>query len=264
MPRLPDDPEQVRMPFGEHLDELRRRLLRAVIANLALFVLGFLVFPSQLAGLFLRPYAVAVRWALDRKPELQLDQRLMVMSPIEEVMWRMKIALIAALLIGLPYLLYELWMFIGAGLYPKERRAVTKYLPFSLLLSAAGIAFGYFYLIPFVLEQLFLMSDPARFVQGYRLDYYFSFFLMLTFALAVVFQLPIILLGLNAVGLVQAATLRKYRKHFILIAFIVCAVLTPPDPFSQTALALPTILLYELGILLIALRERSGRPEAAQ
>ncbi|TAH38873.1 MAG: twin-arginine translocase subunit TatC [Planctomycetota bacterium] len=265
MPRLPDDPEQVRMSFGAHLDELRKRLVRAIIVNLVLFLACFLAVPRYLQEAFLHPYHMAVDRALERKPELGasgLGDKLALMSPIENVMWVMKIALIAALTLGLPYLMWEMWQFVGAGLYPKERRTVTRYMPFSVLLAGLGVLFGYFYLIPLVLEYLFLMVDPGLFVQSYRLDYYFSFFLMLTFAQALVFQLPLILLGLHAVGLVQAATLRKYRKHFILGAFILCAVLTPPDPFSQTAMAVPTILLYELGIFLITLRDRRAKSKA--
>jgi Tat protein translocase TatC len=264
MPRFPEDPEQVRMTFGQHLEELRARLIRGLVAIAALFVVGWFGFNDQLQRVFLRPYQVAVRRTLARRPDMRINEGLSLFSPIEGVLFTMKVALIAALVVGLPYLLWQIWAFIAAGLYPAERKTVLRYVPFSLLLATAGVLFGYFFMIPLVLEYLFLMVDPDLFVQSYRLDYYFSFFLMLTLALALVFQLPLIMLGLSVTGLVRAATFRKYRKHFILGAFIVCAVLTPPDPFSQSLMAVPTILLYEAGILLVAARERRRPPAAPE
>lgn len=250
------------MPFGAHLEELRRRVFRVLVVVVALFLLGWVGFRSRLEAAFLFPYMKARDWALAEKPDLQIPAGLAVLSPFENVLTDMKMALVAALVVGLPYLLWELWCFVGAGLYPRERRTIMRYLPASLLLAAAGILFGYLFLIPLVLKYLFLMIEPSYMVAAYRLADTLSFFLMLTFALAIVFQLPLILLGLSAAGLVEAAALRKYRKHFILVAFVVCAVLTPPDPFSQSFMAVPTVLLYELGIALVAGRERKVRARA--
>jgi sec-independent protein translocase protein TatC len=107
------------------------------------------------------------------------------------------------------------------------------------------------------------MVNPDLMVQAYRLSDYFSIFMMFTIALALVFQLPLIMLGLGAAGLVDAATLSKYRRHFILGAFVVGAMVTPPDPFSQALMATPTILLYELGILLVRFKAPKTPPAEA-
>ena len=145
--------------------------------------------------------------------------------------------------------------------FKSEQRAVMRFLPFSLLFAFAGMTFGYVFMFPTVLEFLYAMSDPAMVIQAYRLQDYFSLFLMFTFALALIFQLPILMMGLGSIGLVDARFFRRYRRHFILLAFVLGAFLTPPEPFSQVLMAVPTILLYELGILLVTFSRR--RKEAA-
>jgi sec-independent protein translocase protein TatC len=121
----------------------------------------------------------------------------------------------------------------------------------------SGIAFGYFFMVPMILEFLYAIPDPDLMVQAYRLQDYFSIFLMFTFALALIFQLPIVMLGVGSLGLVTPKFFRKYRRHFILVAFVVGAMLTPPEPFSQLLMATPTVLLYELGIILMTISHKS-------
>jgi len=166
------------------------------------------------------------------------------------------VSLLTASIFGLPFVLFQIWSFIAAGLLKKEKSAVMKFLPWSLVFAGIGIVFGYVFMIPTILQYLYAMPDQEFFNQGYRLSDYFSLFLMFTVALAVIFQLPIMMSGLSAAGLASAKFFRKYRRHFILLAFVVGAMLTPPEPFSQILMAAPTILLYELGIHLVALRER--------
>jgi sec-independent protein translocase protein TatC len=124
------------------------------------------------------------------------------------------------------------------------------------------MSFGYLALIPLMLEYLYSMPDQAYFVQAYRLEYYFSLFLLLTVALAAIFQLPVLMMGLHAVGIGSVAVYSKYRRHFIVGAFIVAAVLTPPEPVSQVLMAVPTVLLFELGLLVLRVRERRQRAAA--
>lgn len=264
MAKLPHDPEEIRMPFGEHLEELRRRLVVSLVVAAVLFLLGWTLLSSWLEGVFLRPYDRAREILTARETGNALPETLKYTDLLEPVFFKLKIALLFALILGLPFFLYQMWQFVGAGLYPKERRVVMGYLPFSLLSAAAGVSFGYFFMIPEVMAFLVSLADPERFDPMPVISRYFSLFMLFTVALAVIFQLPLVLLALSAGGLVDAATLRKYRKHFILGAFVLSAVFTPPEIYSQILMALPTILLFELGVLLVAMRERRSRsPEAS-
>lgn len=261
MSNLPENPEELRMPFASHLEELRKRLFRSILLLGVLFVGGWILFKPQLQAIFIQPHKDAV--AVLAKNGHEMEGRLSILSAAEPVFFDLKVSLLAALLIGLPWMIWEIWSFIAVGLFPNERRVVSKYIPFGLLSGIVGTLFGYFFMIPTVLRFLYEMVNPDLMVQAYRLSDYFSIFMMFTIALALVFQLPLILLGLGAAGLVDAATLSKYRRHFILGAFVVGAMVTPPDPFSQALMATPTILLYELGIMLVRLKAPKTPPAEA-
>ena len=259
MPKLPDDPEQVRMSFSAHLEELRGRILRALALLVGLFLVGWILFRSPLEALFIRPHRLAARGLMESDPTREIGEKLSILSPVESVFFDMKIAGLGALLIGFPYLLYQLWSFVAVGLYPRERKAVGRYVPWAMILGIVGILFGYFFMIPKVLEFLYAMPNPDLMMPNYRLKDYFSIFLMFTLALTLVFQLPLLMMGLAAAGIVDAKLLRRYRRHFILGAFVIAAVFTPPDPISQVFMAIPTVLLYEASILLVSWRAaRSG------
>lgn len=252
------------MSFAEHLDELRRRLFRSVAFVGVVFCLGWLVFPQQVEVFFLRPHFQAVDRLAHHDPPVLFERRLAVQSPMEEIFYLVKASLLVAIVIGFPVVLHQLWAFVAAGLYPHERRAVMRFVPWSIALAFAGIAFGYLALIPLMLEYLYSMPDQDWFVQAYRLEYYFSIFLLLTVALAAIFQLPVIMLGLHAAGIGDAKFYSKYRRHFIVGAFVVAAILTPPEPVSQVLMALPAILLFEVGLLVLRVRERRARRRGAE
>ncbi|HBF23601.1 MAG TPA: twin-arginine translocase subunit TatC [Planctomycetes bacterium] len=259
MGAFPNHPDEVRMTFSEHLDELRKRFGYSLLFLGILFFVGWTLFSSQLESIFLRPHREAVAALAASDPPVVLESRLAVLAPVEHIFFDMKIAFLAALAFGLPALLWQIWSFIATGLFPKERRVVLSILPFSLISGAAGIGFGYFVLIPTVLQFLYGMVDTNLMVHAYRLADYFSMFFLLTVALAIIFQLPLLMVGLHAAGLVQQKMLRHYRRHFILGAFVLSALLTPPEPLSQVLMALPTAILYELGLLLVTLRERRAQ-----
>ncbi len=260
MPPIPNDPDQVRMSFAAHLEELRSRIWRSLILLVLLFIGGWAFLRPELEWAFLRPHLLAVH-ALQAKG-IEITERLQVLAPAESVFFDVKVAMSFALVIGLPFLVWQLWQFIAAGLYPKERKAITRWIPLAIGFGVAGILFGYFLMIPLVLEFLYEMPNRDFMIPAYRLTDYFSLFLIFTVALTLVFQLPLILMGLGSAGLVKPSTLRHYRRHFILGALVVAAILTPPDPASQILLALPTIVLFEIGILLAAWRAPKA-PESA-
>lgn len=246
------------MSFGSHLDELRGRLFRSVLALFGLFLVAWF-FHAQLEEIVLRPHHQAVGRL--NAAGIEIETRMQLLSYTEAIFFDLRIALICSLLVGFPYLLWELWGFIGAGLYKQERRAVTRFIPFSLLFAIAGVLFGYLFMIPLALEFLGLMTNQELMRLSLRLSDYFSLFLLLTLALALIFQLPLILLGLSAAGMVQSAWLREHRRHFIVFGLLFCAFMTPPEPYTQMALAIPLIVLFELGVLLVSIRERSQREE---
>lgn len=247
------------MPFSAHLEELRSRLIRSLLVIGAFFVVAWMVAMKPLTLLILRPHRLAVEALGEDAARLGLEPKLHVLGVGEAIFFKLKLAMLAALVFGLPYLLYQLWAFIAAGLYPKERRVVQRAVPLGLGLGVVGVLFGYFLAIPLVIEFLYKEMDPDTMTADIQLSTYLTVFLLLTVALAIVFQLPLILASLGRAGLVTAAGLRSRRRHFILAAFVFGAVFTPPDPYSQALMAIPTVLLYEIGILLVAWHERSRR-----
>lgn len=245
------------MPFSSHLDELRRRLFKSLLVLGVIFLVGWIGFGGTLEEFFMAPHHKAVDALAVYDPPVDVPRRLQLLSPLENVFYRLKVSALVAVLVGFPFLLYQMWSFIATGLLPPEKRAMMRFLPWSVVFALIGIAFGYFFMVPMILEFLYAIPDPELMEQAYRLQDYFSIFLMFTIALALIFQLPIVMMGVGSFGLVSPKFFRKYRRHFILIAFVVGAMLTPPEPFSQILMATPTILLYELGIILMTISART-------
>jgi sec-independent protein translocase protein TatC len=153
-----------------------------------------------------------------------------------------------------------MWRFIAAGLYLHERRVVGRTIPISLLLFVAGGVFGYFVMVPYGLYFLATAFPPEKLEFLPRLSEYLSFLSLLTLALGLVFQLPLLMYVLVRIDLVEREAFRKYRRYFIVGAFIVAALLTPPDPFTQLLLAGPMIVLYEVGLLWTRFAQKRVRP----
>lgn len=174
--------------------------------------------------------------------------RIWVISYIESFSAYLKVALILGTIIALPGILYELWKFIGAGLYPHEQKYVVTILPFSVLLFVVGGGFGYFVMIPVGLE--FLASWGVEDVElSFTLGSYIGLFFTLTLILGLVFQTPLVMIFLAKIGVVDVNGFRKARRVAIFVGVILAVILTPPDPFSWSLMAVPMILLYEVGIL---------------
>lgn len=273
------DPDETRMTLGEHLEELRVRLIRSTLAVLVAF-LGAWFFRETLDGWVQRPYhhaAVRLNAELEERataaiaaspapleeaqewyepgyPErkvLRYDKR------IPEVMkgdfaaagffYYMKMCFYFALFVGGPVVLWEMWQFVAAGLYRHEKSIVHQYFPLSLGLFVGGVLFGYFVMVPNALY--FLALQTLAKIQWFQsIDSYWTLLVGLTLALGAVFQLPVLMMALARLDLVQPATFAKYRGHMLVGALVVAAVLTPPDPFTQMLMAIPIAVLYEAGI----------------
>ena len=278
--------EQSRMTLGEHLEELRIRLIRSAIGLLIAFGVGW-AFHTELAELVFEPYERSAAWLdedLERiygekvasgehtwdefftsadpaTRELRLDKQIPELmrgdAASSGFFFYMRICFYFALFFGGPYLLWQLWQFVAAGLYPKEKAVVNRYFPLSTGLFLGGVVFGYLMMVPYALYFLARMSLTQ--IQYWEtVDNYFSFLTSLTLALGAVFQLPVVMLVLAKVGLVEPKKYSKYRGHCIIGALVVAAMLTPPDPFTQMLMALPIVLLYELGHVLARLAVKRG------
>ncbi len=223
------------MPFLEHLEELRWRLMKSLISVFVFMLISF-AFSDQLLDLLLFP-----------GKNLANPVPLQVLKVQTVFMIKLEIALVAGIIFSLPVIIYQVWQFIAPGLLLKER----KYLPLVMLAVISffliGAAFAYFIIIPFALE-FFLGLAPANIENNIALDFYIGFLLRLILVFGVVFELPMLSLILTRMGILKPEFMRKYRKHFIVIAFIAGAILTPPDPSTQVMLAVPLIILYEVSI----------------
>ncbi|HTF89016.1 MAG TPA: twin-arginine translocase subunit TatC [Planctomycetota bacterium] len=290
----PSEPfETTRMSLGEHLKELRKRLFRGVLAVLVAFLVGWGYY-KPISAFLLRPLLETTAYIdglqvekydkeLAENPTIPRTKYFRTEDPADKRLWgeftieqrpvttgigegfffSMRVALAFALAAGGPVLLYQLWQFIAAGLYPKERRMVLAYFPFSVLLFVAGVVFGAWKLLPFCMQQLAIAYPTELIGAQYKLEEYWNFYATMTLALGGVFQLPLIMYALVHVDLVQRSSMARYRGHFILFAFVFGGIITPPDPWSQFMVAVPMILLYEVGLIATIPIARRRAREAA-
>jgi Tat protein translocase TatC len=175
--------------------------------------------------------------------------RIVAIKYTEQFFTYLKIVLICAIFIAHPFILWQLWRFIGAGLYAHEQRVALTFVPFSLVLFMTGVSFGYTVLIPWGLSYLSSYGDPELVDTVLSLSAYLSLFMSLTVLLGIVFQVPLVMFFLSRSGLVDPGTFSRIRRHAILTGVVLGALLTPPDPFTQVMLAGPLVILYEIGIL---------------
>jgi sec-independent protein translocase protein TatC len=327
---LPSDPEQVRMTFGEHLEELRWRLMKALAAVAVGIAIAF-VFSDPVVAFFVEPYLVAARWQGS-------PQFLVALHPTEVFMVVMKLCALVGVILSSPYAFYQVWAFVAAGLYPRERRTVTRMVPASVGLFLTGVAFLFYVVLPVALRVLMAMNtwvpmpegkpnwlvsmlmgpkvtatapstqpqisripvlaeDPikpspgtwwvnqtqlrlkvaidkdqtvvsdlhvsdAGLVQSqFDVEQYVSFVVGLAFAFGLGFQVPLVVLLLSRIGIVSARQMAGARRVVILVVFIAAAVITPtPDIWNMTLLAVPMILLFEVGLVLARRSEKKHPP----
>jgi sec-independent protein translocase protein TatC len=241
-----DAPEAKRMTLGEHLEELRKRILYAV-AGLVAAMVASLALGRWTLRLLQRPFEVVMR-------EYGMDERLAVLSTTAGIGVYFQVALIAGAMLASPWIFYQLWLFVSAGLYPRERRYVTTAVPSSAGLFIAGAAF-----------YLFVMAVPMlRFLIGFgnwlgvkpivTLEEHIRQMTTMMLVCGLSFQMPLVVLILAKMGLVTLAKLHHFRRHVIVAILLVAAIATPsPSPLDQIILAVPMWLLYELGVLLVYL-----------
>ena len=323
--QLPPSEEEPlpRMSFGDHLEELRRRLFRSLLA-VGICVLAGLPFKSEITAIYIAPYRSmwikgfeehcllveeriteltaerASAGEVDRRTidislaeyqrqgawlgefgpdilagvypvehasqiELQggymVKYNLVATRPVEDFWIFMAATFLMSLLIAGPIVLYQMWAFVAAGLYKRERKVILRYVPGAAVLLVGGASFGYFVVVPYGLYFLVQLMNFNQVQPLISVSTYFSLLFMLTMALGLVFQLPLVMLVLQKVGIVTHEALVKNWRYIILLVFVLAAVFTPPDPFTQGMMAGPMILLYLLGLLLTG---RSAKRMARQ
>ena len=231
------------MSLGDHLEELRMRLLLA-LAGLAVGAIICLVFGPKIIDFIKAPYT-----SLGKAP-------LVTLGPSDAFVAYMKISLVSGLILSSPWVFYQLWMFVTAGLYPNEKRYVRLATPFSAALFVTGALFFLYVVAPISLRFFLKFGDIIGVAPNWTLQKYVSFITMLMLVFGIAFQTPIAIFFLNRTGLVSLQALRRSRKFVLLGVFVVAAVATPPDVISQITLALPLYLLFELGIVLANIANR--------
>jgi len=248
--------EQSAAPLLEHLIELRRRLIWAILAFFIAFVVCF-AFAKHLFNLLVLPYQWAIDWAgMDRS-----KAELIYTAPQEFFFTQVKVAMFGGIVLAFPIIAAQIYKFVAPGLYKHERMAFLPFLIASPVLFLIGGALVYFFFTPMVMWFFLAMQQSGGNGEVQisllpKVSEYLSLIMTLIFAFGLVFQLPVITSLMARVGLVTSQGLKDKRKYAIVIAFVVAAVLTPPDPASQIGLAIPAILLYEISIILARMIEK--------
>jgi sec-independent protein translocase protein TatC len=224
--------------FLSHLIELRDRLIRALLAILVVFVCLF-PWAKELYALLAQPLLAS----------LPKGGQMIATDVVGVFLVPMKVALMVAFLVALPYVLFQAWAFVAPGLYAHEKKLVLPLIVASVLLFFLGMAFAYFLVFPTVFGFMASVA-PEGVAWMTDIEKYLSFVLTTFIAFGVTFEVPIIVIVLVRMGVVSIEKLREARPYVIVGAFVIAAIFTPPDVLSQIMLAVPLCLLYELGIIL--------------
>ncbi len=278
--------ESGEMAFLDHLEELRWRILRSLIAILLGAIVCFALSDSVMQ-LLIKPYEEAVlslenqrspgvvsaiqsligNWlgtqheVLDpasNVAEIPPARRLQALRPMTYFFINLQIAFMSGFVLALPYLLLQAWQFIAPGLLRTEKRLALPILSLSVLCFAIGALIAYLLVLPMGLH-FFLALEPPDMTSQWSADEYISFVLRLIFGFGLVFEMPVMALFLSKVGVLTAETMRRIRRYAIVVIFVLAAIITPPDPVSQLMMALPLLLLYELSIWICKITSKEGK-----
>ena len=230
--------------FISHLVELRTRLVRASVVVAAVFIVLFAIWPGASAV-----YDFLAQPMMRALPE---GSKMIATGVITPFMVPMKVTMMLAVIISLPWVLYQVWAFVAPGLYMHEKRLVAPLVISSSFLFIAGVAFCYFFVFGTVFK---FINDfaPKSISVAPDIENYFDFVLTMCLAFGLTFEVPVIVVVLVRMGLVTVEKLKSIRSYVIVGAFVIAAVVTPPDIMSQLFLAVPLCLLYEVGILVAPL-----------
>ncbi len=239
-----ENPENYKMSFTEHLEELRYRLVRILIAIGIGFVISYF-FSKQLFYFLTLPLL-----------EVLPKNNTLIFTALPEAFFTyLKISFFAGIFLASPYIFYQIWKFISPGLYQEEKKYVVPFVIVSTIFFITGVSFGYFVVFPFGFK--FFISFQNDYIKALpTLKQYLGFSMKLLFAFGVVFEMPVIMYFLAKIKVINSKLLTKNRKYTILLIFIAAAILTPPDVFTQILMACPLIILYEISIFVVKFVEK--------
>ncbi|RKZ51111.1 MAG: twin-arginine translocase subunit TatC [Candidatus Parabeggiatoa sp. nov. 3] len=242
------------MPFVQHLLELRDRLLKMILAVLIILVV-LMPFASDLFTLFSEPLQALLREHTGNK--------MIVTDPVAPFFIPFKLTLVLSIFVAMPYILYHLWAFIAPGLYQHEKSMVFPLLLSSSLLFYLGILFGHYVVLPLVFQFMIYVTPPGVDMMT-DITLYFDFVLKMFFAFGLAFQVPIVTMVLIWLDIMTPESMAKKRPYIIVAAFIIGMLMTPPDAISQTLLAIPIWLLFEIGLFFGRMMRRNRATDDSQ
>lgn len=224
-----------------HLSELRKRLVIVAIVFVSAFIIGF-IFAPNLLEYFKSNAAMTIDWNV-----FKFSDGLLIY---------LKCALIVAIVASLPVLLYEIWAFVKPGLHPDEAKGAFLYVPFSMLLFIVGIYFSYFIVFPMVIQFMSSINQNIGAIETYGIAEYFTMLFNVVLPIALVFEMPVIVMFLTTIGVINPKRLKKARKVSYFTLVIIGVSLTPPDIVSDILIIIPLFLLFEISIFLSAFVKR--------
>lgn len=249
-----DDAPEAALSLTDHFRELRNRLIKIFIGIIA----GFLIcwgFSNELADILYKPLVTAL-------PSGDTPSTIIFTGIAEGFFTHMKLAIVAGIFVMSPFIFYQIWSFIAPGLYDEEKKFVVPVAVCSAICFIAGGLFCYFVVFPNAF-RFFMTYSEGPFTAMPSMKEYFNFTIQLILAFGIVFELPVFSFFLARIGLVTAAKMRRFRRYFIVVAFILGAMLTPPDVISQLLMAAPMLVLYEVSILIAAVFGKKAVAESA-
>ena len=223
------------MPFLNHLEELRWRLVKSISAILVGALITFF-FIDPIISILIKP---------TESVEGFMSLQVLTVQGMFMIKWG--IALVGGIILAIPVLTYQIWRFVAPGLYTSERKYIAPVIIFTFLAFLSGVAFAYFIIIPFSIQ--FFTGMGYDFVENnFSINYYFNFITMLMLGSGIIFELPVLVFILSVIGLLTPHFLRHYRRYAIVIILFLSAIITPPDPVSLVIMSIPLWGLYELSI----------------